>query len=153
MDPRPFLSQPVKPSAQKGLGPVTAPTSPFFRRWESDPTKARNRPCWPNVARFWRYNRISSPIRPRHWKLSSRLGLFYFQRKEGCPASGPRPHKKIKKERCTGYQVHRPVFRHRRVPGRLRAGGRFRLCGPLRNRQTGQPELQRPVPHGRGMVL
>ena len=49
------------------------------------------------MARFWRYNRIGSPIRPRHWKLSSRLGLFYFQRKEGCPALGQRPHKKSKR--------------------------------------------------------
>lgn len=97
VNPQPFLSQPVKPSAQKGLGPLTAQRSPFLRRWGTDPSKTQNRPCWPRVARFWRYNRISSPIRPRHWKLSSRLGLFYFQRKEGCLALGPRPHKKSKR--------------------------------------------------------
>ena len=34
---------------------------------------------------------------PQALDFSSRLGLFYFHRKEGCPASGPRPHKKSKR--------------------------------------------------------
>lgn len=34
---------------------------------------------------------------PQALDLSRRLGLFYFYRKEGCPALGPRPHKKSKR--------------------------------------------------------
>ena len=49
------------------------------------------------MAHFWRYNRIGSPIRPRHWIFPTAWGFFYFQRKEGCLALGPRPHKKSKR--------------------------------------------------------
>ena len=91
MNPRPFLSQPGKPSAQKGIGHLTAQTSPFLRRWESDPTKARNRPCWPNVARFWQYNRIDAMMlegstqRSRRFRYQPRSfggqGKFFRHRK------------------------------------------------------------------------
>lgn len=86
------------PDGKKRVGRLSAQISPVLRQWETDPTKVQNHPCWPSVTRFWPYNSTTSPIRPRHWIFSSRLGLFYFHRKERRPASGLRTRKKSKKE-------------------------------------------------------
>ena len=50
-------------------------------------------PCGPFLA--IQPHKLTHP--PQALDFSRRLGLFYFQRKGGCPALGPRPHKKSKR--------------------------------------------------------
>lgn len=112
MDWRPFLSQPVKPSAQKGLGPQTAQTSLFLRRWGTDPSKTQNRPCWPRVARFWRYNRISGCI--ARFRLRAEMSLG--QRRDTLRPGGGRLGTAWEKRRCP---CDSPGERHcRNLPAR-----------------------------------
>ena len=112
MDWRPFLSQPVKPSAQKGLGPQTAQTSLFLRRWGTDPSKTQNRPCWPRVARFWRYNRLCGCI--ARFRLRAEMSLG--QRRDTLRPGGGRLGTAWEKRRCP---CDSPGERHcRNLPAR-----------------------------------
>ena len=53
----------AKPRPAKGTWPPVGPNKPlFFTNTRTDPTKVRSRPCWPRVARFWRYKRIVQQV-------------------------------------------------------------------------------------------
>lgn len=82
MNPRPFLSQPVKPSAQKGLGPVTAPTSPFFPPMGKRPHESTKppllAPCGPFLA--IQPHRLTHP--PQALETFQPPGAFLFSAKD-----------------------------------------------------------------------
>lgn len=86
------------PDGKKRVGRLSAPISPVFPPMGNRPHEGMKPPllaqCGPFLA--IQPHKLTHP--PQALDLSSRLGLFYFQRKEGCSALGPRPHKKIKKE-------------------------------------------------------
>ena len=82
----------------KGTRPRDGPNKPLFPPMGKRPHESTKPPllaqCGPFLA--IQPHKLTHP--PQALDFSSRLGLFYFQRKEGCLALGPWPHKKIKKE-------------------------------------------------------
>lgn len=141
------------PDGKKRVGRLSAPISPVFPPMGNRPHEGMKPPLLAQCGPFLAIQPHKLVHPPQTLDFFQPPGAFLFSPKGGMPRIRAAAPQKIKKERCTGYQVHRPVFRCRRVPGGAYLRRRLCLCGPLRDRPACQPELQRPVPHGRRVVL